>query len=71
MSETDSDFDISSENTRLMDGHVEANGNPEVRNVNENTRKRRPRNPNERNYPNVKKNVSFFNFTNFFLQIFR
>lgn len=53
MSETDSDFDLSSENTRLMDGHVEANGNPEVRNTNENARKRRPRNPPEGGYPHV------------------
>lgn len=53
MSDTDSDFDQSSENTRLMDGHVEANGNQEVRNTNENARKRRPGNPPERDYPNV------------------
>lgn len=31
MSESDSDFDISTENTRLMDGHVSANGAPDVR----------------------------------------
>lgn len=54
MSETDSEFDFSSENTRLMDGHVSANGNPEVRNVTENTRKRRPKSNTEQNYANVR-----------------
>lgn len=42
MSESDSDFDLSSESARLMDGHVEANAG-EVRGSVDNSRKRRPK----------------------------
>ncbi|GJQ76236.1 putative subunit of the gamma-secretase complex [Trypoxylus dichotomus] len=43
MSESDSDFEQSSENTRLMDGHVSANTTGEIRNAAEQSTKRRPR----------------------------
>lgn len=46
MSESDSDFDLSSENTRLMDGHVSANTTAEIRTA-EQGNKRRSRRPNE------------------------
>ncbi|KAI4467658.1 presenilin [Holotrichia oblita] len=58
MSESDSDFDQSSENTRLMDGHVSANTS-EIRNTAEQGAKRRPRqtqNEETREIPDVQVN---------------
>lgn len=50
MSESDADFESVSERTRLMDGHVEANGSgpsitSDTRVAPEGSRKRRPRRP--------------------------
>lgn len=59
MSDSDSEFEVPSENTRLMDGHVATNST-DVRNVTENTRKRRLRSPNDPNYEEVSLNLTKF-----------
>lgn len=44
MSESESDFESASENTRLMDGHVSTNtGGADIRNVADGHRKNRPK----------------------------
>lgn len=47
MSQSDSDFDLPTENTKLMDGHVSTDSGDLRQTTNENTRKRKPRVPPE------------------------
>lgn len=49
MSDSESDIEQYTEYTRLMDGHVATNSS-DLRSSNDNSRKRRPRDPEERGY---------------------